>query len=93
MKNKAALQRLESRTEDVASWLNQGKIPIAVVEEELREKGELDKLRELNTSRRLLMGQNSGAIQDVLPAKEIVESMVREAVTQIDRLQKLKSKL
>jgi NAD(P)H-dependent flavin oxidoreductase YrpB (nitropropane dioxygenase family) len=52
-------------------------------EEELRAAGKQDEEAELSHARRLLMGQNAGAITSVRPAREIVESMVAEAAAQI----------
>ncbi len=52
-------------------------------EEELQAAGKEEEEAELSRARRLLMGQNAGAITSVKSAREIVESMVREAVAQI----------
>jgi NAD(P)H-dependent flavin oxidoreductase YrpB (nitropropane dioxygenase family) len=71
------------RRADMQANLDKGKIPFQVYEEELRAAGKEDEETELSHTRRLLMGQNAGAITSIKPAREIVESMVREAVAQI----------
>lgn len=56
---------------------------------ELTENGVVPMMRDMETDKEFdfpfLMGQVSGAIDDIKPAKRIVEEMVREAVEMLDR--------
>ena len=69
--------------------MEQGKIPY---EEELdrMQKESSPELAQFMSDRRLLMGQNAGAIDSIQPAAEIIESIVRQAEQQLDRLAKLR---
>ncbi|KAJ1568124.1 hypothetical protein HK405_003552 [Cladochytrium tenue] len=69
----------EDRPDQIKALTSSGKVPWMVEGEAVLEKdGDVSEF--LMNSQPLLMGQACGAIEDVKPAKEIVESMVAEAV-------------
>lgn len=68
--------------------------------EELTSKGiipyehELDNgLEDTDENSRYLMGETAATVKEILPAKQIVEDMVNEAVQQIARVSKFQTKL
>lgn len=56
--------------------------------EEREKKGDIDEETE-GYARPYLMGQVAGAINDIQPAKQIIDEMMSEAVQQIQRASSL----
>ncbi|KAJ3112479.1 hypothetical protein HDU96_004526, partial [Phlyctochytrium bullatum] len=74
------IQGWEDKPQEIKKLTAQGKIPWYV---EMEEKNASDKEEDedfLLKSRPLLMGAVAGAIQDVKPAKEIIDEMVNGAI-------------
>jgi len=79
------LKTWEERPEEVVRLTGEGKIPF-----KLDVRAGQARLTDFAPT---LMGQCAGAINDVKPAKEVVESMVAEAVEQLQRSSALLAKL
>ncbi|KAJ1560069.1 hypothetical protein HK405_008350, partial [Cladochytrium tenue] len=69
----------ENRQAEIKQLTSSGKLPWKVDEENLAAKGG-DEGEFLLQARPWLMGQVAGAVEEVKPAKEIIEGMVGEAV-------------
>jgi len=69
-----------NRQDDIKKLTSQGKIPAVVEFQEKIEAGEDIPLKLRLEARPLLMGQAAGAISDIKPAKEIIDSMMSEAI-------------
>eukprot|EP00457_Paulinella_chromatophora_P009387 gb/GEZN01009453.1/.p1 GENE.gb/GEZN01009453.1/~~gb/GEZN01009453.1/.p1 ORF type:complete len:368 (+),score=38.55 gb/GEZN01009453.1/:94-1104(+) len=70
----------ENKQKEIKALCAKGIIPIVqYVEEKAKERG-FSAAKDAVQNRPLLMGQCAGAINDILSAKDIVESMVSEAV-------------
>ncbi|KAJ1560068.1 hypothetical protein HK405_008349 [Cladochytrium tenue] len=70
----------DNRQAEIKQLTSSGKIPWLVDAEGVESKGG-DESEFMLKSRFVLMGQVAGAIEEVKPAKEIVEGMVAQAVT------------
>ncbi|KAJ1568125.1 hypothetical protein HK405_003553 [Cladochytrium tenue] len=70
----------EDRPDQIKALTSSGKVPWTVDGETVTAKGQ-DESEFLLYSRPVLMGQACGAIEDVKPAKDIVEGMVAQAIT------------
>jgi len=83
----------ERRAGEVKQLCDQGILPFKHEMDELK-KNDPDKLGDLFINGLpFLMGQGAGGVHDILPAKEIVEGMVREAVAATKRNRSLISRL
>lgn len=85
-------EEFTNKTGEIQELLNKGVIPImhyAQVEEEKIKKGEIPmpSPTEIANMRPLLVGACAGAIHDVLPAKQIIDDMVRVAIETIHMVQ------
>lgn len=69
-----------TRQKEMNELLAQGQLPVIKDANEAKDKEELTFEMQMDMTMPLLMGQVAGAINDVLPAKVIVETMVAEAV-------------
>jgi len=81
-------EEFSSKNQEIQELLNKGVIPImnyAEKEEEKIKKGEIPmpSATEIANMRPLLVGQCAGAIHDILPAKQIIDDMVRVAIETI----------
>lgn len=81
-------EELNSKSDEINELINKGVIPIQhhIDESEKKiKKGEMKMPTpsEMVAMRPLLMGQCAGAIDDILPAKQIVDDMVRVAIQTI----------
>jgi len=91
-----------AKNDEINALLNKGVIPIQHLIKESEEKIKRGEMKmptptELASMRPLLMGACAGAINDIKPAKQIVDEMVKEAVAiiqsvhgKIHRVSKLK---
>jgi NAD(P)H-dependent flavin oxidoreductase YrpB (nitropropane dioxygenase family) len=70
----------ESRPDEIKRLVAQGVIPVPNEMEELSKSGKDIDPKTMMLARPLLMGQVAASIQDVLPAKDIVDQMVHGAV-------------
>jgi len=84
VRKNAYIESWESRPDDIKELVGKGIIPVVHDLEEREKKGDIDEETEMN-ARPYLMGQVAAAINDVQPAKVIIDSMMEEAVQQIKR--------
>lgn len=70
----------EKRRNEMEELLNKGIIPAKNDFETRLAKGENIPAEDVANARPLLMGQAAGAIEDVKPAKEIIEEMMSQAI-------------
>jgi len=69
-----------NRQGELKSILEKGQIPVAKDVMEKKDKEELTFEMQMDMTMPLLMGQVAGAVNDILPAKVIVETMMAEAI-------------
>jgi NAD(P)H-dependent flavin oxidoreductase YrpB (nitropropane dioxygenase family) len=69
------------RQAEMKAILEKGQIPVAKDVMEHQDKEELTFEKQMDMTMPLLMGQVAGAVNDVLPAKVIVETMMAEAIS------------
>lgn len=81
LKNPYILNWENNRADEIKALTSKGILPVQNEFEERAKNGEEIKPSEIATARPLLMGQCAGAIRDILPAKNIVEDMVTDAIT------------
>eukprot|EP00009_Paramoeba_aestuarina_P004112 CAMPEP_0201521030 /NCGR_PEP_ID=MMETSP0161_2-20130828/13844_1 /ASSEMBLY_ACC=CAM_ASM_000251 /TAXON_ID=180227 /ORGANISM="Neoparamoeba aestuarina, Strain SoJaBio B1-5/56/2" /LENGTH=344 /DNA_ID=CAMNT_0047919585 /DNA_START=94 /DNA_END=1128 /DNA_ORIENTATION=+ len=82
----------ENRSDEIKSLTSKGVIPVKDDIEKKAEEGEID-AETMASIRPLLMGQVAAAIPNILPAADIVNSMVNEAVSVISRLNRTIARL
>ena len=78
----------ENKQDIIKDYTSRGKLPVPYGNERnsvVEPLSEDAPISEWMARRPFLMGQAAGAIEDVLPAKDIVESMVSTAVAQLNR--------
>ncbi|KAI9003431.1 2-nitropropane dioxygenase [Hyaloraphidium curvatum] len=74
------------RAGDIARLTGQGHVPHMYTMDELKKTGKEPTPEQMIETMPLIMGQAAGNISDVLPAKAIVENMMRDAVASIKRM-------
>ena len=85
LKNKYAVDWEENRQAEIKELTSQGHVP-AFYDMERREKsGEEMDFKERMDAMPLLMGQGAGAVNEVMPAKQIMDEMVTGAVEILKR--------
>jgi len=85
-------EEFTSKNEEINSLISKGVIPIQhhiAISEEKIKKGEMamPSATEIVNMRPLLMGSCAGAISDILPAKQIIDEMVRGAIQTIHSIE------
>jgi len=89
----AFVESWQKRPQEIAELTGKGVIPYMHVLEERSKSGEDMKPMDLINERPLLMGQVAACIQEVLPAKQIMDEMVGGAITALRAGTALISKL
>jgi NAD(P)H-dependent flavin oxidoreductase YrpB (nitropropane dioxygenase family) len=77
LKNDYALNWEMNRAEEIKELTGKGILP---VQHDFRTKGDAGEEIDMISVQPLLSGQAAGAVTEILPAKEIIETMVSEAV-------------
>ena len=80
LKNEYAMNWEDNRADEIKDLTSRGILPIEHDFTERMKAGEEISPMEMVKARPLLMGQAAGACGEILPAKEIVEQMITEAV-------------
>jgi len=83
LKNDYILQWENERSNEIRELTSKGIIPIKWDIEDKSAKNQLPPAEDLIALRPLLMGQCAGAVKDIKPAKQIIDEMVSEAITQL----------
>ena len=84
-KNDFVMDWEENKQNEIKELTSKGILPIAKVQDDKKKAGEEFTFQETMQMTPLLMGQASGAIDDVLPCSEIMDEMMAGAIATMRR--------
>jgi NAD(P)H-dependent flavin oxidoreductase YrpB (nitropropane dioxygenase family) len=85
LKSKYIMDWEENKAAEIKKLTSSGVIPVYHDMERMQKEGNVDETMMIE-ARPLLMGQVAGVIDNILPAKQIIDEMVSDAVKQIKQM-------